>query len=186
MEVKLVVLVGKAKGREIPLPASQFIIGRGQKCHLRPHSETVSKLHCAIGRSAGYVIVRDLKSSNKTYINDEPINGTVRVNDGDVLGVGPLRFRFAISKSEENVVPKPIREDHFSWLMEASDSFEMDSGGETTVVEIPPHLLDDDVEEDEPAGQAVAESADDSEPDLSAGKYLHEYFHPRKPGANGE
>ena len=68
MEIKLVVLLGKAKGREIPLPPTQFIIGRGSLCHLRPHSEQVSKVHCAIGRKPGNrVFVRDLKSLNKTF-----------------------------------------------------------------------------------------------------------------------
>lgn len=177
MEVKLVVLVGKAKGREIPLPASQFIIGRGAKCHLRPRSELVSKLHCAIGRSAGYVIVRDLKSSNKTFVNDEPISGSVRVNDGDILGVGPLRFQFAIAEPAEDEFPQPIREDHFSWLMDAADSFEMDSASETTIIEIPADLLDDSV----PVPDDIEDTSkpeDDPANDLSAGKYLKEFFHP--------
>ncbi len=98
MDVKLIVLRGRAKDREIPLPASQFIIGRASRCHLRPHSELVSKVHCAIGRMAGNrVVVCDLKSRNKTFINGKPIAGSVRVSDGDVLTVGPLEFRFSIN-----------------------------------------------------------------------------------------
>src|SRR5262249_47976308 len=62
MEVKLVVETGSARGRVIPLPTTVFTIGRGSKCHLRPHSLEVSKLHCAIAHWAGKVSVRDLKS----------------------------------------------------------------------------------------------------------------------------
>lgn len=176
MEVKLIVLVGSAKGREIPLPGSQFIIGRAPNCHLRPHSELVSKLHCAIGRKAGRVLVRDLKSSNKTYINDEAIKGVVFVNDGDVLGVGPLKFRFAISTEDGNLVGPALRKDHLQWLMEDSQEFEMAPEGETTVINIPPHLLDDDA--DETQDEAAAAESEKSK-DLSAGKYLREYFDPK-------
>ena len=57
--------------REIPLPSSQFVIGRKSECHLRPKSEKVSKLHCAIGRKGGRVVVLDLKSRNGTLINGD-------------------------------------------------------------------------------------------------------------------
>jgi hypothetical protein len=53
VEARLVVLTGKAKGNEVPLASSQFVIGRGANCHLRPHSELVSKLDCVIGRNGG-------------------------------------------------------------------------------------------------------------------------------------
>ena len=43
MEVKLVVLTGKQKNREIPLPRTIFLIGRGKECHLRVHSALVSR-----------------------------------------------------------------------------------------------------------------------------------------------
>ena len=73
MEVRLIVREGKSRGRDIPLPSTIFVIGRGQQCHLRPHCRLVSKLHCAIARWAGKVVVRDLKSSNGTYINNHRI-----------------------------------------------------------------------------------------------------------------
>ena len=40
MEVKLVVVQGRPMGKEIPLPSTVFVIGRGAKCHLRPVSYT--------------------------------------------------------------------------------------------------------------------------------------------------
>ena len=85
MEVKLVVLNGKHKDREIPLPSTIFLIGRDRQCHLRPHCPLVSKLHCAIAPWAGRVRVRDLKSRNGTFLNGQPIDGEVLVGDGDRL-----------------------------------------------------------------------------------------------------
>lgn len=186
MEAKLVVLSGKAKGNEIPLPSSQFVIGRGSVCHLRPHSELVSKLHCVIGRRAGHVVVRDLKSANRTFINNKAINGTVRVQDGDILSVGPLQFRFSIAPGPDDSLVQRIKPDEVHWLMkESADSFVMDSDYETKIVKIPPHLSNGGSDSDsadaatsEPASQQAVpedrEQVDDKT--LSAGRYLHEYF----------
>lgn len=187
MEVKLIVMVGKTQGREIPLPSTQFIIGRGSACHLRPHSGLVSKYHCAIGRQAGHVVVRDLKSRNGTYVNDKPVKGTVRVNDSDVLTVGPLQFRFAIHSGASESPIQKVREADVRWLLEEDDEsgYDMDSSVDTTVIQVPPHLLDPESEEAAPREGAAAQTATEQEPNLSdqgmkAGRYLREYLQPRR------
>ena len=176
MEAKLRVLVGQAKGREIPLPRSQFIIGRDSVCHLRPHSPLVSKFHCAIGRNAaGEVVVRDLKSSNKTYLNGHPIKGTVRVKDGDELRIGPLRFQFVIEAEPEDALPEPLRKEHFHWLMEEGpESFDLDS--DTTVVGLPTVEFNGEGQEAAPETARTNATQQDAIADqsLSAGQYLHE------------
>lgn len=186
MEAKLVVLSGKAQGNEIPLPSSQFVIGRGSSCHLRPHSELVSKLHCVIGRRAGHVVVRDLKSANRTYVNNKPVSGPTRVNDGDILSVGPLNFRFAITETSGDALVQRIEPDDLHWLMkESADSFVMDSDYETQVIHIPPNLMkdagDSETGDEVSSGDVAADTAQpadgkSSDNKLSAGKYLHEYF----------
>jgi len=79
MAAKLNVVEGKHKDREIPLPETIFLVGRDRQCHLRPHCELVSKLHCAIAAWAGKVRVRDLKSRNGTFLNGKQIDGEVNV-----------------------------------------------------------------------------------------------------------
>ncbi|MCH7988444.1 MAG: FHA domain-containing protein [Planctomycetes bacterium] len=174
MVVKLVVLKGKAKGREIPLPYTQFVIGRGASCHLRPHSDLVSKLHCAIARQpGGKVAVRDLKSRNCTYVNDQPIKGTIHVKDGDILSVGPLQFQFLIISEELGAPVSLEREENLHWLLdEPTDTFEVDAEAETAVIEIPPHLMEEN-----------GESAHDNR--LTVGKYLREYYQTKKNGDTG-
>ena len=174
MVVKLVVLKGKAKGREIPLPSTQFVIGRGSSCHLQPHSGLVSKMHCAIARQpGGMVVVRDLKSRNHTFINNQPVKGTARVTDGDVLAVGPLLFQFAISSDDYGSPIQSVRGENLRWLLEEnSDSNHVDSDAETAVIEIPPHLLEEN-------GNSSGVEVNNS---LTVGKYLREYFQTRKNG----
>jgi pSer/pThr/pTyr-binding forkhead associated (FHA) protein len=122
MEVKLVVAEGVAKGRVIPLPPTVFLIGRGPQCHLRPHCTLVSKLHCAIARWAGKVVVRDLKSANGTYINEKRIQAEVRIHDGDTLRVGALAFIFSVKAECDDLMPvQVVREGDVRWLLESPD-----------------------------------------------------------------
>ena len=106
MSVSLLVLDGKHEGLMINLPRrAQFMIGRDPKCHLRPVSTDVSRYHCVIARRTGVTHVCDLQSANGTFVNDRQIGGTVRLRDGDVLRVGPLRFRVLIDDRPDSVAP---------------------------------------------------------------------------------
>lgn len=93
MELKLVVLAGAKVGLEIPLKKEMFLIGRAAECALRAGSEAISRRHCAITRTDGGWIVRDLGSRNGTYVNEQKITEAVPLAAGDELSVGPLRFR---------------------------------------------------------------------------------------------
>jgi pSer/pThr/pTyr-binding forkhead associated (FHA) protein len=93
MELKLVVLAGAKVGTEIPLKKDEFFIGRAKECTLRAGSEAISRRHCAITRGAEGWSVRDLKSRNGTYVNDERIEQATPLVPGDELRVGPLKFR---------------------------------------------------------------------------------------------
>ena len=187
MEVKLVVVEGKPRGREIPLPSTIFVIGRHAQCHLRPHSQLVSKYHCAIARWAGKVVVRDLKSSNGTFVNEQPIRGEVAVRNGDRLRVGNLVFAFKISAAETARTPVQIvNEGEVRWLMESpSDSFVLDPNCDTHICELAAELFEDsDTPSDGAklapgAGRGSADTTGSSR--LSAGQYLRDYFRHRKP-----
>ena len=97
MEVKLVLTGGKSAGREVPVTGPEFLIGRSEECHLRPQSSRVSRRHTMIVVREGYVAVRDLGSSNGTYVNDEKIEGEKELKNGDQLKVGPLEFEVQLA-----------------------------------------------------------------------------------------
>ena len=99
MEVKLVVLGGKNQGREIPVTAPEFLIGRSEECQLRPSSDRVSRKHCAIRLQEGRVTVVDFKSTNHTFVNNEQVTSERELKNGDRLKVGVLEFevQFAVS-----------------------------------------------------------------------------------------
>jgi pSer/pThr/pTyr-binding forkhead associated (FHA) protein len=149
MQVQLAVLVGKHKGQKITLPLTQFVIGRDPSCHLRPVSPEVSKFHCAVARSGPRVLVRDLKSTNGTFLNGQRITGTVRVKNGDVLTVGPLKFLFQITEDEEVAAVGPERES-MEWLLRPPNEQEnevLDSSSDTTIIKGLPDQKESEQEE---------------------------------------
>lgn len=107
MELKLIVLAGAKQGTEIPLKKDKFFIGRAKECNLRAGSEAISRRHCAITRSDGKWMVRDLGSRNGTHVNDVRIEQEVPLRVGDELRVGPLKFRVdkAVVKAPVEIPP---------------------------------------------------------------------------------
>jgi pSer/pThr/pTyr-binding forkhead associated (FHA) protein len=97
MKVSLLVITpGKMEGKTINILGPQFLIGRDEKCHLRPASPLISKRHCKIEVREDKVFVRDFGSTNGTYLNDERIENEQEAQPDDVLKIGPLEFKIAI------------------------------------------------------------------------------------------
>lgn len=96
MRIKLVVVGGKLAGKEIVVRTAQFLIGRDETCNLRPASNMVSKLHCALVTADTGVWLRDLKSTNGTFVNGKKVAERVQLSDGDELRVGPLTLKVHI------------------------------------------------------------------------------------------
>jgi pSer/pThr/pTyr-binding forkhead associated (FHA) protein len=96
MRVKLRVMKGAQAGREVAVASPEFLIGRGEECHLRPRSDAISRKHCAILVTDKQVIVHDLGSKNGSYLNGQRVDGKQAVQTGDQFQVGPLEFEIVI------------------------------------------------------------------------------------------
>jgi hypothetical protein len=99
MHVRLKILQGSNTGKEVKIPTPKCMIGRGEDCHLRPQSDAISRHHCVVVTSENEVIVRDLKSRNGTFVNEEQVSEEAVLLNGDVLRVGPLQFELIIEQS---------------------------------------------------------------------------------------
>lgn len=112
MKVSLVVATGAHEGRVIPITGPQFLIGRDQQCHLRPASQAISKLHCAVLVRDGKVFIKDFGSTNGTLVNDAIVQGAeVLVEDGTSLRVGPLDFRVKVEMVPAKLDGTPLPTD---------------------------------------------------------------------------
>jgi len=109
MKLNLLVADGVNKGKVIAVTKTQFLIGRDASCQLRPSSPSVSKRHCALLQREGKVFVRDLKSTNGTFVNDKQVSGEVELHNEDRLSIGPLAFvvQLAAPVSVEEPTPLP-------------------------------------------------------------------------------
>jgi len=90
MEICMIVVQGKQKGKHLRFPEGEFLIGRGPECHVRPESPSVSRQHCLLRITRDAVFIRDLGSTNGTLINGARLVDEVRLNVGDLVQLGPL------------------------------------------------------------------------------------------------
>jgi EAL domain-containing protein (putative c-di-GMP-specific phosphodiesterase class I) len=73
-----------------------FRIGRGPDADFRIPSPNVSKLHAELLIGGETVFVRDLNSSNGTYVNGRRIDAPTPVGDGDLLQFADMEFRLRL------------------------------------------------------------------------------------------
>ena len=106
MEVVLVMFKDDER-REFPLAKTRTILGRRQDCDLRIPTRDVSRRHCEItpGEKRSEVIVRDLGSSNGTYLNGKRIAEST-LKPGDRLTVGPVTFIVQIDGEPATIKPE--------------------------------------------------------------------------------
>ncbi len=96
MKISLVVLTaGKMMGKEIPITAAEFRIGKDPSCQLKP-ATGVSDKHCAFLVKQGKLFLVDLGSAEGTFVNDNKIAAEVELKPKDKVKVGPLLFEVKI------------------------------------------------------------------------------------------
>jgi len=105
MQVRLKILQGSSDGKVLKIPTPKCVIGRGDDCHLRLQKDAISRQHCEIVTTENEVLVRDLKSRNGTFVNEERVAAEAVLLSGDILRVGPQQFELII----EQTVAKPKR-----------------------------------------------------------------------------
>ena len=82
LQAELKVIEGKQQGKSIPLSVKKFLIGR--------------RHHCVFTQDDYTLRLRDLGSTNGTFVNGERIQGQVVLNDGDRVQIGKLAFQVTI------------------------------------------------------------------------------------------
>jgi pSer/pThr/pTyr-binding forkhead associated (FHA) protein len=109
LQADLKVVGGKHEGTIIPLNTPKFLIGREEDCKLRPNSELVSRHHCVFTLDDYTLRLRDLGSTNGTFVNGERIRGQVLLQAGDRVSIGKLDFEVLIH--EPAGVDEPVTAD---------------------------------------------------------------------------
>ncbi|HVX86581.1 MAG TPA: FHA domain-containing protein [Phycisphaerae bacterium] len=108
--MKLVLVMPGGQQRKFAVKKEKLIIGRGTDCSLQIPAATVSRHHCELALGESQLSIRDLNSSNGTYVNKERIIAETPLSAGDTLTVGPVVFTVVINGEPATIsVKKPAK-----------------------------------------------------------------------------
>jgi predicted component of type VI protein secretion system len=90
----LMVVSGAPQGASFRLRAGLRVIGRAEGADILVMDGRASRRHATVEVSGGRALLRDLESTNGTWLNGRRVSGTAPLCDGDRIGVGGVELRF--------------------------------------------------------------------------------------------
>lgn len=106
----IVILTGDAQGTEHVLDQSRVLLGRGPGVDLCFDDSTMSSQHAALEFREGGFAVRDLGSTNGTFVNGGRVQAAALKN-GDRLELGENVFEFVLEERERRPKTYVLPED---------------------------------------------------------------------------
>lgn len=110
MDVSLVLVMPDGRQQEVPLRRPVQVVGRQTDCQIRIPSGDVSRHHCEIAVGGESVSVRDLGSSNGTFVNKRRVTQT-DVQAGDLIAVGDMVFVVRVDGRPSHINADDVLED---------------------------------------------------------------------------
>ena len=90
--MKLVLLSPGMTGRTCELKLDRTTVGRAEDNAFQINDGTISSHHCEVLRRGEEVVIRDLHSTNGTFINGVPTTESV-IKEGQILRLGQIEMR---------------------------------------------------------------------------------------------
>ncbi len=84
-----------APATTVPLTRLPFVIGRVVACDVTVASRNVSKRHAEILHTSGAVFVRDLNSTNGTFVNGLRISQPTPIGEGDLIRFADIELQLS-------------------------------------------------------------------------------------------
>ena len=76
----------------VTIESDPFIIGRGDDCNLKLTDQRISRHHSEIHMGGDLLWIRDLNSTNGTFVNDKQIEEAELLDPGDTIKIGNNSF----------------------------------------------------------------------------------------------
>jgi pSer/pThr/pTyr-binding forkhead associated (FHA) protein len=105
MDANLILLKKNGERRAFRLNKGINVIGRRPDCDLRIPLMEISRRHCQLDCREGLFTLRDLRSSNGTFVNSQRIE-EVKLQPGDIIQIGPLTFVLEVGVPAESQAPQ--------------------------------------------------------------------------------
>jgi pSer/pThr/pTyr-binding forkhead associated (FHA) protein len=102
-------LLSLTDGPSILVDKPILLFGRHQECDINLNSKKVSRKHCVLAQVDGYLVVRDLGSTNGIRINGVRVTEG-RLLPGDELTIGNFRYQICgdmLGRPEADVELEP-------------------------------------------------------------------------------
>lgn len=147
VDVNLVYFKPDGSQKVIPLKEGRHVVGRTDEAKLRIPLATVSRKHCELVFEGDKLAIRDLGSSNGTFLNHERVD-KAELNPGDVVGIGPSCMLTVQIDGQPSDIQPPS-----------------DPSGESSLMETPPAGLETEAsgESDEPLENVQSTDLSDSD-----------------------
>jgi predicted component of type VI protein secretion system len=178
MNYVLQIVRGRSEANTLKLIDGVNSIGRHDDCLIRIRSAQVSRRHCELYEDGGRLMLRDLGSSNGTFVNGKRVLGQQSLKAGDVLTIGGVTLRVepitVAAKSDAQPAQGSLRPDtaELDALPVADDDLELEEF-EIAIEDEPQHIdiipLDDEPEP-APPKKAVKQPPQAPAPSPSAEK----------------
>ena len=133
MNYVLQIVRGRSDANTLRLMDGVNSIGRHDDCLIRIRSSQVSRRHCELFEEGNKLMLRDLGSSNGTFVNGKRVLGQQTLKPGDVLTIGGVTLRVdllgaAPKPAAASPVPQPAAHDTAEVDAQpvAEDDFEME------------------------------------------------------------
>ena len=108
-QVHLKGLSGAFKDREYIVNKDEFVVGRLPECDMVIPEDTISSRHAKIIKGEEHFEIRDLGSTNGTFVNDEKIEqGILRTDDKITFDIYEFRFSNPYDVPRTKLVDSPM------------------------------------------------------------------------------
>jgi EAL domain-containing protein (putative c-di-GMP-specific phosphodiesterase class I) len=94
--------------RYMPIYTLPFVVGRREDAALTLNCKTVSSVHAEITEAGGSLVLRDLGSTNGTYVNGRRIAEPVGLQQNDIVQFANMAFRVRRQTAQES--PRTVTE----------------------------------------------------------------------------
>ena len=169
MNYVLQIVRGRSEANTLRLIDGVNSIGRHDDCQIRIRSSQVSRRHCELFEDGNRLMLRDLGSSNGTFVNGKRVLGQQTLKPGDVLTIGGVTLRVDLLGASQpevggslacptaasdtaELTALPVAEDDLKWNWRRMEEFEVALDNEPDHIDIIP--LDDEPPPSQPSKAA--------------------------------
>src|SRR5580700_2248850 len=136
---KLVVLTQSMAGRSCDLASERTTIGRVEENNFQISEPSVSSRHCEILLRGNDVVVKDLGSTNGTFINGERITEEGVLKPGQTLRLGNVELKLdapgAPSSAPAPAAPPPPKKEPTKAVSGGVSMKDREGGGRTVAID---------------------------------------------------